>query len=109
MGMPDFLKAKVPLGVQTKMRKEVLGNWMREHKAKNWVLGCHFVQLSKNTRDHLGVGSNLYALQYGQTCRRGITCLPVDLNILMKLNNEDDLQKLLKSLKIVDANQMMKI
>ncbi len=48
--------------------EEMLGNWMRDNKTKNWVIGCHFVQISKNTRDHLGVGSNPYALQYGQTC-----------------------------------------
>ena len=56
----------------------MLGNWMTEHNGKNWVLGLHFVQLAKNTRNHTGVRSSPYTLQYGQTCRHGIADLPID-------------------------------
>ncbi len=76
---------------------------MRDNKTKNWVIGCHFVQLSKNTRDHLGVWSNPYALQYSQTYWWGITCLLVDFDVLKKLTSEEGMNIILKSIKIVDA------
>ncbi len=85
-------------------------------KSKNWVLECHFVQLSKNTREHLGEGSNPYAFHYGQTCWWGITCFHVDIEVLKKQTLEEGMNIFLKSFKIMDAkspvqniqHQMMK-
>jgi hypothetical protein len=82
----------------------MLGNWMNDNKTKNWVLGINFVQIAKNTRLHSGVGNPPYMLQYGQTCRYGVSSLPIDPAILTSLKSEEELMEVMKSVQFVTAN-----
>jgi hypothetical protein len=86
--------------------ESMLGNWMNDNKSKNWVLGLHFVQLAKNTRNHSGVGNPPYTLQYGQTCRYGVSSLPIDKALLSKLQTEDDLMEVMNSISFVTEDSM---
>jgi hypothetical protein len=107
MDVLDIRRLKAPLSEQTKMLS--VGNWLKDNNTRNWVLGLNFVQIAKNTRMHSGVGSPPYTLKYGQKCRYGVSKLPIEKDVLMKIMAEEDLIAAMGAITFVTANKVPEV
>ncbi|KAK7102356.1 hypothetical protein V1264_020587 [Littorina saxatilis] len=72
--------------------KDMLIAWMTDNKTTGWSLGLRFVQFAKNRSHSAGIGRSPYLAMFGVEPRVGLssTSLPVDL--IDRLQTEDDLQ-----------------
>ena len=76
----------------------ILACWQKENNTKHWSEGLRFVQGKKNNRFHKGIGRSPYEAMFGCKSRLGIHSLNIPDDLTVRLETEEQLEKLAKEL-----------
>uniref|UniRef100_A0A2A4K8V1 Integrase catalytic domain-containing protein n=1 Tax=Heliothis virescens TaxID=7102 RepID=A0A2A4K8V1_HELVI len=76
--------------------KKLIHTWMTDNKSTNWSFGCYFVQFQKNSSHHSIIARTPYNALFGHDPKLGLSSTNLSKNIISKLENEEDLQKLIE-------------
>ncbi|GFQ72252.1 KRAB-A domain-containing protein 2 [Trichonephila clavata] len=81
---------------------------MQDNKSNHWSEGLRFIQFMKNRAYHSGIKRILYEALFGCKPKVGLTTfLPED--VLKDINTEEQLEKIIESVQIMDKEQTIKI
>lgn len=74
--------------------RDILITWMQETQSSKWSEGLRFVQLKKNRSFHRGIQRTPYEAMFGTRLINGLTDSNLPLEIVQKLQDEEDIYKL---------------
>ena len=75
--------------------KDMLVAWMDDNQTTDWSLGIKFVQFQKNSSFHAGIQRSPYTAMFGCEAKVGLTTSSLLVEIIDKMQSEDDLLSLL--------------
>lgn len=77
--------------------RDILITWMQENQTSKWSEGLRFVQLKKNRSFHRGIQRTPYEAMFGVPIINGLKDSNLPLEIVEKLQDEDDIYRFQKS------------
>lgn len=77
--------------------RDILITWMQENQTTKWSEGLRFVQLQKNRSFHRGIQRTPYEAMFGTPLINGLNDSNLPLEIVERLQDEDDIYKLQNS------------
>jgi len=78
--------------------KDMLHAWMADNKTQDWSVGLRFVQHQKNSAHHSGITRTSFKALFGTDPRVGLASSSLALEVLERLQSEDDLLALFAAL-----------
>ena len=75
--------------------KDMLISWMSDNNSQDWTVGIKFVQQMKNASYHTGIKRTPYIAMFGTAPKVGLTSSFIAVEIIERLETEDDLRKAL--------------
>lgn len=78
--------------------EKMLAAWMQDNNTTNWSKGLAFVQFMKNRAFHSGIKQSPYRALFGMEPRVGLATSRLPSEVIEKLNDEDELQKVMDQL-----------
>lgn len=85
--------------------EKMLAAWMQDNNTTNWSKGLAFVQFMKNRALHSGIKQSPYRAMFDIEPRVGLTTSNLPSEVIETLNDEDDLQKVLRQLNLEENSK----
>ena len=83
----------------------ILACWQKDSNTKHWSEGLRLVQWKKNNRFHEGIGRSPYEAVFDCKSRLGIHSLNIPGDLTIRLETEEQLEKLAKELAPADEEE----
>jgi hypothetical protein len=80
--------------------------WTQDNKTSKWSEGLRFVQLMKNRAHHSGIKRSPYEALFGSRLKVGLTTSSLPHNVLETINDEEELQEVLKSVNVAQLEEV---
>ncbi|GFQ80343.1 uncharacterized protein TNCT_127041 [Trichonephila clavata] len=111
MGSLAIHKARVVLKDLIKISKICSTGyfWMQDNKSDRWSEGLRFIQFMKNRAHHSGIKSTPYEARFGCKPKVDLTTSFLPEDVLKVINTEEQLEKVIESVQIMDKEQTIKI
>ncbi|XP_063827754.1 uncharacterized protein LOC135077121 [Ostrinia nubilalis] len=97
-GRPRYPQSQGSIERSNQDVKNMIRAWMTDNKSTNWSIGCYFVQFQKNSSYHSTIARTPYKALFGEDPKLGLSSTYLSKNIISKLENEEDLEKLLEEI-----------
>ncbi|XP_026484875.2 KRAB-A domain-containing protein 2-like [Vanessa tameamea] len=97
-GRPTYPQSQGSIERSNQDVKNMIRAWMTENKSTNWSIGCYFVQFQKNSSYHSTIARTPYKALFGEDPKLGLSSTYISKNIISKLENEEDVEKLLEEI-----------
>ncbi|XP_049874566.1 KRAB-A domain-containing protein 2-like [Pectinophora gossypiella] len=97
-GRPRYPQSQGSIERSNQDIKNMIRAWMTDNKSTNWSIGCYFVQFQKNSSYHSTIARSPYKALFGEDPKLGLSSTYLSKNIISKLENEEDLQKLFEEI-----------
>lgn len=78
--------------------EKMLASWMQDNNTTNWSKGLAFVQFMKNRALHSGIKQSPYRAMFGIEPRVGLSTSSLPSEIIAKIADEEDLQKVIQEI-----------
>ena len=85
--------------------KDMLISWMSDNNSQDWTVGIKFVQQMKNASYHAGIKRTPYTAMFGTEPKVGLTSSAIPVEIIERLESEDDLLRAL-SIPLISADDL---
>ncbi|GFT69769.1 KRAB-A domain-containing protein 2 [Trichonephila clavipes] len=89
--------------------KNMLCTWMHGNKSNRWSEGLRFVQFMKIRAHHSGIKRTPYDALFGCKSKVGLTTSFLPEDVLKDINTEEQLEKIIESVQIIDKGETIKI